>query len=140
MLSTDKVFKSLFLKWFLVRDKKPNTLFVTSPPYKVSEYANTKSAVRIARIVLERDDDTVFFPDNRVSVLSKYDHNQMYYIRDNSEIVEQDVSHSYNMAYMVVVKLDDCISRYSYMHGSDERISACVADIGALTKEAGFHQ
>ncbi|KAI3841372.1 hypothetical protein MKW92_048101 [Papaver armeniacum] len=153
---------------FVWLDEKPDTWFVTSPPYKVSENANTKSAVRIARIVLESfklglknvrwfvlgDDDTVLFPDNLVSVLSKYDHNQMYYIGDNSESVEQDVSHSYNMAYggggfaisyrlafELAQKLDDCISRYSYMHGSDERISACVADIGVpLTKEVGFHQ
>ncbi|KAI3955407.1 hypothetical protein MKW98_018508, partial [Papaver atlanticum] len=148
---------------FVWLDEKPDTWFVTSPPYKVSQNANTKSAVRIAKIVLESfklglknvswfalgDDDTVFFPDNLISVLSKYDHNQMYYIGDNSESAEQDVSHSYNMAYGgggfaisyrlafgLAHKLDDCISRYSYMHDSDERISACVADIGVpLNKE-----
>ncbi|KAI3871765.1 hypothetical protein MKX03_011189 [Papaver bracteatum] len=48
---------------------------------------------------------------------------------------------SYRLSFELAQKLDDCISRYSYMHGSDERISACVADIGVpLTKEVGFHQ
>ncbi|MCI40355.1 fringe-related family protein, partial [Trifolium medium] len=45
------------------------------------------------------DDDTVFFTDNLITVLSKYDHNQMYYIGGNSESVEQDVIHFYTMAY-----------------------------------------
>ncbi|PWA64005.1 hypothetical protein CTI12_AA342870 [Artemisia annua] len=76
-----------------------------SPPFKVSEsLARLKNvgsgpAVRIARIVLESfrlrlpdvrwfvmgDDDTVFFPDNLISVLSKYDHRKMYYIGGSSE-------------------------------------------------------
>ena len=45
------------------------------------------------------DDDTVFFTENLVSVLAKYDHRQMYYIGANSESVEQDVMHAYGMAY-----------------------------------------
>ncbi|KAI3783425.1 hypothetical protein L1987_42506 [Smallanthus sonchifolius] len=70
-------------------------------------------AVRIARIVVESfklglpdvrwfvmgDDDTVFFADNLVLVLSKYDHRQMYYFGGSSESVEQDVMHSYGTAF-----------------------------------------
>ncbi|PQQ11137.1 uncharacterized protein Pyn_16803 [Prunus yedoensis var. nudiflora] len=80
----------------------------TVPPYKVSEYTSRfkysclygwRSAVRLARIVKESfelglqnvrwfligDDDTVFFTHNLVTVLAKYDHNQMYYIGGTSE-------------------------------------------------------
>ncbi|KAF9597591.1 hypothetical protein IFM89_019959 [Coptis chinensis] len=161
-------------------DEKPNEnepWLVNSPPYRVSEdtskfkYTNwygSRSAIRIARIVLESfrlgndnvrwlvlgDDDTVFFPENLIDVLSRYDHNQMYYIGGNSESVEQDVIHSYGMAfggggmalsYPLVVQLvkllDGCIDRYHYLYGSDERICACVAEIGvSITKELGFHQ
>ncbi|XP_043700833.1 uncharacterized protein LOC122651493 [Telopea speciosissima] len=148
-----------------------------SPPYQVSEdssrfkytsWYGTRSAVRIARIVLESfrlglenvrwfvmgDDDTVFFVENLVTVLSKYDHRQMYYIGGNSESVEQDVIHSYGMAYggggfaisyplaaELVRVLDGCIDRYASFYGSDQRIQACLTEIGVpVTKELGFHQ
>ncbi|KZV54289.1 hypothetical protein F511_34732 [Dorcoceras hygrometricum] len=149
----------------------------TSPAYKVSADTSrfkytcsygSRSAVRIARIVKESfelglknvrwfvmgDDDTVFFTENLVNVLSKYDHNQMYYIGGNSESVEQDLSHSYRMAYggggfaisyplaaELVRILDGCIDRYADLYGSDQKIGACMSEIGVpLTKELGFHQ
>ncbi|KAA8534178.1 hypothetical protein F0562_031629 [Nyssa sinensis] len=145
-----------------------------SPPYRVSEdwtrfkFSSSRSGVRIARIVLESfrlrlpnvrwfvmgDDDTVFFTDNLVSVLAKYDHRQMYYIGGNSESVEQDVMHSYGMAFggggfaisyplaaELVKVLDGCLDRYYTFYGSDQRIWACVNEIGvSLTEEQGFHQ
>lgn len=100
------------------------------------------------------DDDTVFFGENLVSVLSKYDHRQMYYVGGSSESVEQDVMHSYDMAfggggfavsYPLAVELarifDGCLDRYRYFYGSDQRVWACVSEIGvSLTKERGFHQ
>lgn len=149
----------------------------TSPPYRVS--ANTsrfkytcwygsRSAIRIARIVKESfelglenvrwfvmgDDDTVFFTENLVTVLQKYDHNQMYYIGGNSESVDQAVTHSYTMAYggggfaisyplaaELVRILDGCIDRYSSFYGSDQKVQGCLSEIGVpLTKELGFHQ
>ncbi|KAK4748242.1 hypothetical protein SAY87_014828 [Trapa incisa] len=149
-----------------------------SPPYRVSEdtsrfeytcWYGQRSAIRIARIVKESfdlglsnisrwfvmgDDDTVFFTENLVTVLSKYDHNQMYYIGANSESVEQDIVHSYSMAYggggfaisyplaaELVKVLDGCINRYAYMYGSDQKIHGCLTEIGVpLIKEPGFHQ
>ncbi|KAF8397427.1 hypothetical protein HHK36_016343 [Tetracentron sinense] len=160
---------------FVWLDEKPNLWWTAkSPPYRVSEdssrfkHGSSPSAVRIARIVSESfrlglknvrwfvlgDDDTVFFTENLVSVLSKYDHNQMYYIGGNSESVEQDVRHTYAMAFggggfaisyplaaELVRVLDGCIDRYFYFYGSDERIQACLAEIGVpVTKELGFHQ
>ncbi|KAM3325508.1 hypothetical protein P3S67_000633 [Capsicum chacoense] len=165
---------------FVWLDEKPGeneTWPESSPPYRVSEdtskfkytcWFGDRSAVRIARIVKESfelglenvrwfvmgDDDTVFFTKNLVTVLGKYDHNQMYYIGGNSESVEQDLVHSYGMAYggggiaisyplaEVLVKiLDSCINRYSDFYGSDQKIGGCMAEIGVpLTKELGFHQ
>lgn len=149
----------------------------TSPPYKVSAdtsrfkytcWYGSRSAVRIARIVKESfelglknvrwfvmgDDDTIFFTENLVNVLSKYDHNQMYYIGGNSESVEQDLTHSYTMGFggggfaisyplaaELVRILDGCIDRYADFYGSDEKIGGCISEIGVpLTKELGFHQ
>lgn len=100
------------------------------------------------------DDDTVFFVENLVTVLGKYDHNEMYYIGGNSESVEQDVIHSYTMAYggggfaisyplavELVRVLDGCIDRYASFYGSDQKIGGCMSEIGVpVTKEPGFHQ
>ncbi|KAI3447712.1 hypothetical protein Pfo_004377, partial [Paulownia fortunei] len=149
----------------------------TSPPYKVSadtarfKYTNlygSRSAVRIARIVKESfelglgnvrwfvmgDDDTVFFTENLVNVLNKYDYKQMYYIGANSESVEQDLVHSYTMGYggggfaisyplaaELVRILDGCIDRYAEFYGSDQKVGGCISEIGVpVTKELGFHQ
>ncbi|XP_024190151.1 uncharacterized protein LOC112194128 [Rosa chinensis] len=163
--------------WF---DHKPfsnMTWTETLPQYKVSKdtsrfnytcWYGSRSAIRMARIVKETfelglenirwfvmgDDDTVFFTDNLVTVLAKYNHNQMYYIGANSESVEQDMEHSYATAYggagfaisyplavELVRILDGCINRYHEFYGSDSKIQGCLSEIGVpLTKELGFHQ
>ncbi|KAJ1390006.1 hypothetical protein SESBI_37825 [Sesbania bispinosa] len=163
--------------WFEQEIPTIETWPQTLPPYKVSGNMtsfkhtlqhNTQSASRLARILEETfeiglqnvrwfvmgDDDTVFFPENLVTVLAKYDHNQMYYIGSNSESVEQNVMHSYAVAYggggfaisyalaaEVVKILDGCIERYANIYGSDQKIQRCISEIGVpVTKELGFHQ
>ncbi|CAH9097554.1 unnamed protein product, partial [Cuscuta europaea] len=162
---------------FVWLDSEPNPGSpwpATSPPYRVSsdwtkfKYTRFQSAVRLSRIVVDSfrvglpgvrwfvmgDDDTVFFPDNLVSVLGKYDHREMYYVGGNSESVEQDTLHAYDMAFggggfaisytlaaELVKIMDGCLDRYSYMYGSDQRVWACVSELGvSLTRELGFHQ
>lgn len=128
-----------------------------------------RSAIRISRIVAETvklggmdnvrwfvmgDDDTVFVTDNLVRILNKYDHNQYYYIGSLSESHLQNIYFSYGMAYggggfaisyplaMALQKMQDrCIQRYPGLYGSDDRMQACMAELGVpLTKELGFHQ
>ncbi|XP_043717353.1 uncharacterized protein LOC122665303 isoform X2 [Telopea speciosissima] len=147
------------------------------PPVKISgdtsrfDYKNKqghRSAIRISRIVSETlrlgmedvkwfvmgDDDTVFIPENLLTVLSKYDHNQFYYIGSSSESHLQNIYFSYAMAYggggfaisyplakALESMQDSCIQRYPSLYGSDDRIQACMAELGVpLTKELGFHQ
>ncbi|KAF3533399.1 hypothetical protein DY000_02039156 [Brassica cretica] len=148
------------------------------PPVTVSEDVSRfpynfpgglRSAIRVARVVKETvdrgdnkdvrwfvfgDDDTVFFVDNLVTVLSKYDHRMWWYVGSNSEFYDQNVRYSFDMAFggggfaisaslgKVLAKvLDSCLMRYSHMYGSDSRIFSCVAELGvALTHEPGFHQ
>ncbi|KAL6642935.1 hypothetical protein ACP70R_021116 [Stipagrostis hirtigluma subsp. patula] len=100
------------------------------------------------------DDDTLFFPDNLVAVLRKYDHREMYYVGAPSESVEQNVRHSYGTAYggggfaisypaaaELAAAMDGCLGRYWRLYGSDERVHACLAELGVpLTREPGFHQ
>ena len=128
----------------------------------------SESAVRIARVVVDLyaaglpnvrwfvmgDDDTVFFPENLVAVLGKYDHRRMVYVGGNSESVEQDVMHAYGMAFggggfaisyplaaELVGTMDGCLNRYHNFYGSDQRVWACVGELGVtLSREPGFHQ
>ncbi|CAM6034844.1 unnamed protein product [Sphagnum compactum] len=161
--------------WF---DKMPSMKWSSDlPPYRVSEDTarfkytykrGLRSAIRISRIVSESfrlglpdvdwfvmgDDDTLFFPDNLVQVLSKYDHSKMFYIGNPSESHLQNILFSYNMAYggggfaisyplaKALAKMQDaCLERYPHLFGSDDRMHACMAEIGILlTKEPGFHQ
>ncbi|XP_010259965.1 PREDICTED: uncharacterized protein LOC104599215 [Nelumbo nucifera] len=127
-----------------------------------------RAALRISRVVSETarlgmkdvrwfvmgDDDTVFVVDNVVRVLAKYDHRQFYYVGSSSESHVQNIFFSYAMAYggggfaisyplaKELEKMQDrCIQRYPGLYGSDDRIQACMAELGVpLTREAGFHQ
>lgn len=158
-----------------VDSKDDSTLL---PPVKISsdasgfKYKNPKgdrSAVRISRIVSETfrqldgeevrwlvmgDDDTIFVAENLVRVLSKYDHNQYYYIGSWSESHLQNIYFSYNMGYggggfaisyalaRALERIQDqCLRRYPGLYGSDDRVQACMAELGVpLTREPGFHQ
>ncbi|PON48668.1 hypothetical protein PanWU01x14_235450 [Parasponia andersonii] len=127
-----------------------------------------RSEIRVARVVSETvalnhsdvrwyvfgDDDTVFFPENLVKTLSKYDHGLWYYIGTNSESYEQNTFLGYGMAFAgagfaisyplakVLAKVfDSCIERYPHLYGSDSRVYSCIAELGVgLTREPGFHQ
>ncbi|XVF44518.1 hypothetical protein PTKIN_Ptkin02bG0130000 [Pterospermum kingtungense] len=127
-----------------------------------------RSAIRVARVVKEAvdrnetgirwfvfgDDDTVFMVDNLVKVLSKYDHEKWYYVGSNSESYEQNLKHSFDMAFggggfaisyslgkVLSRVLDSCLMRYAHLYGSDARIWSCLAELGVgLTHEPGFHQ
>ncbi|KAJ9549309.1 hypothetical protein OSB04_021852 [Centaurea solstitialis] len=122
-----------------------------------------RSAIRVARVVSETvalnhsnvrwfvfgDDDTVFFPENLVKTLSKYDHELMYFIGSNSESFVQNRFFSFSMAFggagfaisyplakTLAKVLDSCLERYPHLYGSDGRISSCLAELGVgITRE-----
>jgi hypothetical protein len=85
----------------------------------------------------------VFFTNNLVNVLLKYNHNQMYYISVNYESMEHDVMHLYTMAYggggfaishplaaELIRVLDGCIDRYAIFYGSNKKVQGCLSEIG----------
>ncbi|KAI3830044.1 hypothetical protein L1987_04176 [Smallanthus sonchifolius] len=100
------------------------------------------------------DDDTIFFLDNLVEVLKKYDHNGYYYVGMNAESIISNSQFSYGMGFggagfafsyplanILVKNLDVCLKRYQDLHGSDHILQSCVADLGvSLTQVKGFHQ
>ncbi|CAN8302150.1 unnamed protein product [Cochlearia groenlandica] len=166
----------------LFLDVKPTEEFTpwspSNPPYKVNEDLKNMSIypklanpihIRIIRSVLETyrlnqnqgvrwyvtgGDDCLFFVDNIVDVLSKYNHNEKQYIGMYSETLKSNHDFSFEMGFggggyalsyplveVLVTKLDDCIERYHYIWAGDLLISLCLADLGVgLRLEKGFHQ
>ena len=107
--------------------------------FRYTHKVGSRSAIRLARIVTEMyrfnlpevdwfvmgDDDTIFFTDNLVRMLSKYDPSHMHYIGSQSESHWQNTEFSYGMAYggggfaissplarALSRMQDDCLHRY----------------------------
>ncbi|PKI42377.1 hypothetical protein CRG98_037219 [Punica granatum] len=146
----------------------PTVISQDTSAFPYSFKGGFRSAIRLARVAKEivdfaeadvrwfvfGDDDTVFFVDNLVKVLSKYDHTRWYYIGSNSESYFQNSKNSFEMAFggggfaissslaaALAKVLDSCLFRYSHLYGSDSRIFSCVAELGVgMTHEPGFHQ
>lgn len=107
-----------------------------------------------ARWVVLVDDDTVLSADNLVAVLGKYDWREMVYVGAPSESHSANTYFSHSMAFggggvalslplaaALAETLDVCIERYPRLYGSDDRLHACITELGVpLTREYGFHQ
>ncbi|XP_010536094.1 PREDICTED: uncharacterized protein LOC104811175 [Tarenaya hassleriana] len=149
----------------------------TSPPFRINKDPSAKpgnytkltsqTAIRLyqslsdsffnasdsVRWFVVADDDTLFFLDNLVEVLNKYDHKKHYYIGMNSENIWSNEVFSYDMGYggggyalsyltveALVGRMEECIRRYPLMF-SDLLSFLCLSDMGVdLTLEKGFHQ
>ncbi|MQM20227.1 hypothetical protein Taro_053243 [Colocasia esculenta] len=127
------------------------------------------SGLRIARIVAETfrlglyrdarwfvmcDDDTIVSPHNLVAVLAKYDWREMVYVGGSSESHSANTYFSHGMAFggggvalsyplaeALTAMEDECIERYPKLYGSDDRLHACISELGVpLIREHGFHQ
>ncbi|KAB1215608.1 Beta-1,3-glucosyltransferase [Morella rubra] len=126
------------------------------------------SGLRISRIITEcfrlglpgvrwfvlGDDDTIFNADNLVAVLRKYDPSEMVYIGSPSESHSANTYFSHTMAFggggIAISRplaealsniQDDCLNRYPKLYGSDDRLHACISELGVpLIREHGFHQ
>ncbi|KAJ0974833.1 hypothetical protein J5N97_016798 [Dioscorea zingiberensis] len=122
---------------FLDAPPPPLPLSPSDPPIAVSSDSSRfpytfpgglRSAIRVARIAKELvdrdlpdirwivlgDDDTIFFPQNLLATLRKYDWTKWYYVGARSESVGQNAKHW---------------------------VYACLVELGVeLTYEPGFHQ
>ncbi|KAG8084145.1 hypothetical protein GUJ93_ZPchr0010g10650 [Zizania palustris] len=107
-----------------------------------------------ARWVVLVDDDTVVSAENLVAVLGKYDWREMVYVGASSESHSANTYFSHSMAFggggvalsfplatALAQTLDVCIERYPRLYGSDDRLHACITELGVpLSREYGFHQ
>ncbi|RRT79544.1 hypothetical protein B296_00025157, partial [Ensete ventricosum] len=136
--------------------------------FRYTNPTGNPSGLRIARILAETvrighrgarwfvlvDDDTIICPENLVAVLTKYDWTEMVYVGAPSESHSANTYFSHSMAFggggiaisnplaeSLAGMMDECIERYPRLYGSDDRLHACVSELGVpLTREYGFHQ
>ncbi|XP_051142040.1 uncharacterized protein LOC127258978 [Andrographis paniculata] len=148
----------------------------TSPPYRISdelpEFANL-SEIRPKRMVhgikevlrevgdekelrwvIMGDDDSIFFVDNMVDVLSKYDHTRYHYIGGQSEYLMSNfwfsfdqgyggagIILSYPLAKALAGDMENCLRRYVFLNSADNTTRNCIADIGVnVSPYKGNHQ
>ncbi|KAL0362354.1 UNVERIFIED_CONTAM: hypothetical protein Scaly_1190600 [Sesamum calycinum] len=156
-LSLDRVLPSPILPHTLSpSDHRPAQHLVPLPGHRIARVVKDALALNVPGIYwyVFGDDDTLFFTENLVRILSKYDDNKWYYIGCNSESYEQNEKFYFDMAFggggyaisaplarVLARVLDSCLDRYRHLYGSDARIFACLAELGVrLTVEPGFHQ
>ncbi|WOG91131.1 hypothetical protein DCAR_0310379 [Daucus carota subsp. sativus] len=100
------------------------------------------------------DDDSIFFVENWVNVLGKYDHTKYFYIGGQSEDIWSNDNFSfdqgfggagfalsYPLAQALANNVEDCLRRYPHLTSADYITMTCIADLGVShTAEKGIHQ
>lgn len=137
------------------------------PPVMVSDEFEP-SGIRLSMILLNTfrlrprdahwfvlcEDDTIFSTENLMSVLAKYDPEELVYIgaKSESHLENHDNTHrmaftgagiaiSYGLAQALSTMLEACLERYPELVRGDHRLQACITELGVpLTQEPGFHQ
>nr|GLL43346.1 uncharacterized protein LOC109154389 [Ipomoea trifida] len=149
----------------------------SSPPYRVSDDINrmVKETKHVApvmarmvhgikevfrerhegvRWVVMGDDDSVFFVENMVDVLARYDHTKYYYLGAPSEFVNSNHWLSFNQAFggagiilsyplaeALSNDMDSCLRRYAHIVSADHITMLCISDLGvSLSALKGIHQ
>ncbi|KAF3951012.1 hypothetical protein CMV_023294 [Castanea mollissima] len=108
----------------------------------IDQVGDTPSRARRHALVRDGRRRHVFVTENLVWVLSKYDHNQYYYIGSLLESHLQNIYFLYDMAYdgggfaisytlaKALEKMQDrCIQWYPGLYGSDDQMQACMAEL-----------
>ncbi|XP_060171002.1 uncharacterized protein LOC132601980 [Lycium barbarum] len=106
------------------------------------------------RWVVMGDDDSIFFLDNIVDVLGKYDHNKYYYFGAQSEYILSNFWYSFNqgfggagfilsypLAKALAEDMESCLRRYPFLRSADLITMACIVDLGvSFSPLKGLHQ
>uniref|UniRef100_M1CXX1 Fringe n=1 Tax=Solanum tuberosum TaxID=4113 RepID=M1CXX1_SOLTU len=106
------------------------------------------------RWVVMGDDDSIFFVDNMVDVLARYDHTKYYYLGGQSEFIMSNHWYSFNQAFggagfilsyplakAMSKYIESCLRRYPFLRSADQITMVCISDVGViLTPLKGSHQ
>ncbi|CAI9106296.1 OLC1v1005422C1 [Oldenlandia corymbosa var. corymbosa] len=137
----------------LVQDIQPAVPFVIRLVHTIKEVLREGDEEGFRWLVLG-DDDTVFFVDNLVNVLSHYDHTDYYYIGCQSDYIKSNFWFSFNMGFggagiilsyplaeALAGDMESCLKRYAYRNTFDIITMSCIADLGVdLSQQKGLHQ
>ncbi|KAF5937227.1 hypothetical protein HYC85_024733 [Camellia sinensis] len=100
------------------------------------------------------DDDSIFFVDNWIDVLGKYNHIDYVYIGGHSEFIMSNFRSSFDQGFggagfalsyplvaAMVKDLEGCLRRYPYLKSAYLITQYCVDELGVpLSAERGIHQ
>lgn len=106
------------------------------------------------RWVIMGDDDSIFFLDNMVDVLARYDHNKYYYFGGQSEYILSNYWYSFNqgfggagiimsfpLAKALAEDMESCLRRYPFLRSADLITMTCIVDLGgSFVPLKGLHQ
>ncbi|XP_006349802.1 uncharacterized protein [Solanum tuberosum] len=106
------------------------------------------------RWVIMGDDDSIFFLENLVDVLGKYDHNKYYYFGGQSEYILSNFWYSFNqgfggagiimsfpLAKALAQDMESCLRRYPHLRSADLITMTCIVDLGgSFIPLKGLHQ
>ncbi|CAI7922318.1 unnamed protein product [Closterium sp. NIES-54] len=105
----------------------------------------TRSLARSLYWYVMGDDDTFFSPHALAAFLRQYDHRALLYLGSTSETHMQNVEFTRSMAFggagfavsAALAKalsagdgMDPCLERHAKLRGSDERVAACIGELG----------
>ncbi|KAM3199314.1 hypothetical protein P3L10_031674 [Capsicum annuum] len=106
------------------------------------------------RWLIMGDDDSIFFLENIVDVLGKYDHNKYYYFGGQSEYILSNfwfsfdqgfggagIIMSFPLAKALAEDIESCLRRYPFLNSADLITMTCIVDLGAnFSPLKGLHQ
>lgn len=88
-------------------------------------------------------DDSIFFLENIVDVLGKYDHNKYYYFGASSKCILSNFWDSFNQGYggagfimsfplakSLANDIESCLRRYPFLKYAHHITMACIVDLG----------
>ncbi|KAH0704929.1 hypothetical protein KY290_009643 [Solanum tuberosum] len=84
-------------------------------------------------------DDSIFFLENLVDVLAKYDHNKYYYFGASSECILSNFWDSFNqgyggagfiMSFPLAKDIESCLRRCPFLKSAHHITMACIVDLG----------
>ncbi|KAK4725747.1 hypothetical protein R3W88_030664 [Solanum pinnatisectum] len=91
------------------------------------------------RWLIMGDDDSIFFLENLVDVLAKYDHNKYYYFGVASERYGgAGFIMSFPLAKALAKDIESCLRRYPFLKSAQHITMACIVDLGVSFSPRGL--
>ncbi|KAK4725748.1 hypothetical protein R3W88_030665 [Solanum pinnatisectum] len=84
-------------------------------------------------VVMGDDEYSMFFVEDIVDVLAKYDHNKYYYFGDQSEYILSNFWFSFDQGFGgagFIMNIESCLRRYPFLNSADLITMVSIVDLG----------